>query len=209
MKHILYLITRDDGQKYIGITIDYRIKNRMAQHKLSERFKDHAFSYVILQEDSDRSTIEDAEPIAIEKYDTFFNGLNSTRGGKGFGHNSKKFNTLGFKFSEESRKKMSIAGKARAKREGFSVRSKRSKIVWSDEKRRKNMSDVKKGKASYYKISEDMKQEIFSSFKEFSHAPKKSRNGLMLSRERAFAKSICKHYNVTQQTIYGLLTNKD
>lgn len=208
MMHILYLITRDDDQKYIGITIDYRLKNRMAQHKISPRFQMHSFVYDILLQDTSREIIENAEIDAIQKYDTFRNGLNSTIGGKGYNHNSLKFNTIGYKFSDASKARMSKAAKERALREGFDVRSKRSKSIWSDSDRRKKMSDIRKGKVSHFKLTVDDKVSIKNQFSKFTFDPIKSRNGQLLTRLRAFANEKSKQFNVTPQTIYGII-NKD
>lgn len=209
MKHILYLITRDDGQQYVGITIDYRIKQRMAQHRLSPKFKDHKFTFEILLEDDNRKIIEDAEIKAVEKYDTFFNGLNSTFSGKGQHHNSSKFNTLGFKFSKKSREKMSISAKTRAAREGFAERSRRSKIIWSDLSRREALSKQKIGKRSKLrKLSETELLQLQEEFKKFEHKSigTKSKNGKVLTKHRLFSNIKGEQLGLTGTGMYGYVS---
>lgn len=205
MKHILYCITRDDGQKYVGITIDYRIKNRMACHALSERFKDHLFTYEILFESENRKDVEVAEEEYIIKLDTFNNGLNSTLGGKGYGHNSPNFSTFGYKFSEEAKKKMSKSAKDRAEREGFGVRSNRSKEFFTkDPSVKERISRSKKGKKSWTKISDEDIQEIISGYSDFvdDRIGLKSKNGRMLTKSRLYAKCMAKKFPICENMIY-------
>ena len=63
---------------------------------------------VTLLQNTDENIHEVAEILEeemIKKYNSFYNGLNESINGKG-NHLSKKFNTLGFKFSEDSKQKM-------------------------------------------------------------------------------------------------------
>jgi hypothetical protein len=206
MKHILYCITRDDGQKYVGITIDYRIKNRMACHALSDRFKGHSFTYEIVLESENRKDVEDAEEKLIIELDTFHNGLNSTLGGKGYGHNSPNFSTFGYKFNDESKKKMSQSAKDRAKREGFDARSNRSKEFFAkDPSIKEKMSAAKKGKKSWSKISDDDIQKIISGYHEFNDdmIGLKSKNGRVLTKSRLYARHMSKQFPVCENMIYS------
>lgn len=134
--HYVYLITRDDGEKYIGITNN--ISRRKAAHRLDDRFRDTNFSMEIIFEDENREEVESKETYFIEKYDTFHNGLNRTITGKGSGHSSPFFTTLGKKFSVESREKM--------KANHWSKTGKYSQVgrKFSDETRAK-MSESRKG----------------------------------------------------------------
>tara|TARA_R110000782_G_scaffold33221_10_gene80389 strand:- start:743 stop:1360 length:618 start_codon:yes stop_codon:yes gene_type:complete len=120
----------------------------MAGHKRSDIFKDDAFVMTILFESSDRSAVELMEEKYIEEYDTFNSGLNETKSGKGFGHNSPKFTTLGFEYSDESKSRMSSSAKERAIREGSEIRSEISRKGWENggEAYRKHQSDIRKGK---------------------------------------------------------------
>lgn len=208
MKHILYLITRDDDKKYVGITIDYRIKQRMAQHRHSSKFRGHSFTFKILLENEDRNIIEEAETKAVQEYDTFNNGLNATFGGKGHQHNSKKFNTLGFRFSEKSKEKMSQAAKARAKREGYEIRSSRSRAVWKDLSRRKRLSEKKKGQRSpLRKISDSDLQGLRANFNNFNDSSigATMKNGKILTKARAFANLKAKEFGMTGTGMYGYI----
>ena len=104
------------------------------------------FDYEILEESTDRSFIEGREEYWIDKLDTFNNGLNESPSGKGYGHNSPNFTTLGYVFTDEQRGNMSAAARERARKEGFNVRSGRSKKNWEDADYAKRQSDVRKGK---------------------------------------------------------------
>jgi hypothetical protein len=205
MKHILYKITRSDGQQYIGTTIDYRLKNRMSQHKLSDRFKDYDFEYEILLESDDRLVIQMTEENAINEYDTFNNGLNSTKGGKGYGHNSSLFTTFGYKFDDQSRQKMSLAAKERAKREGFEVRSNRTKKFYSDNPEvREKMSKNRRGKKGPFKLNDDDIKLLKEQYSTFNHPDigKKAKNGRTLTKQRLFANFIAQFFNVTSCAVY-------
>lgn len=118
----------------------------MGDHKRSKRFRGIGFDYEILEESNDRSYIEKQEEYWIQKLDTYNNGLNESPSGKGWGHNSPNFTTLGFIYSDESRKKMSESAKKRAKKEGFEVRSQRSKDNYKDPEYMAKQVAVKKGK---------------------------------------------------------------
>ena len=113
---VVYKITRNDDLSYIGITTSF--KNRLSYHKKSDRFSIGIKSYEILFE-GPYDICDLLEEHFIELHDTYKNGLNVTFNGKGKSE-THKFNTLGFKFSEESKKKMSESGKNRIKnaREG-------------------------------------------------------------------------------------------
>lgn len=78
LMHYLYLITRDDGEQYVGVTNN--IKRRMWQHKNgygSSYLKDKNFCYEILLEGSE-SFIYSKEPEYISKLST---SLNKSPGG--------------------------------------------------------------------------------------------------------------------------------
>lgn len=118
----------------------------MGDHKRSKRFKEDSFDIKILEEDSSRDYIEQREEYWIKELDTFKNGLNESWSGKGCGHRSPNFTTLGYVFSEESRKKMSTSAKKRAKEEGFEVRSQRSKDNFKNPEYVAKQVAAKKGK---------------------------------------------------------------
>jgi len=123
-----------------------RIDTRMKVHSISERFKDDEFEITILETSDSREYIETREEWWISHFDSYHNGLNLTQGGKGFGHENPNFTTFGFTFPEDSRQKMSKSAKERAKREGFEIRSERSKKNWECPKYRKAQEGKRAGK---------------------------------------------------------------
>lgn len=134
---------KSDSKQYVGITIDRNQRQRLWSHRNSNRFKDDDFSFEILEESSDRNYIESQETYWIQKFDTYHNGLNETKTGKGFGHSSSKFTTLGYKFSEKSKDKMRKSAKARVDPENM---RQISLNMWKDPKMRKHHSDVRKNR---------------------------------------------------------------
>ena len=107
---VIYKLTREDGLEYIGIT--NRLNGRLNNHKKSLRFSESRLVNHEILFEGPYDECERLEEMFIEKYNTFESGLNCTRRGKGRSE-CDGFNTLGFKFSEESRKKMSASAKAR------------------------------------------------------------------------------------------------
>lgn len=129
----------------------------MGDHRRSINFRDDRFDVKILEESADRLHIENKEEYYIKKYNTFLKGLNKTPEGKGFGHNSKNFTTLGYTYSDKSRLKMSQSAKKRAAREGFEIRSQNAKKPWQNHAYRAAQSKSKRGRRlSPPKISDDV-----------------------------------------------------
>lgn len=164
---VVYLLKRkSDSEPYVGITLKRRLKQRMGYHKRSKRFRGIGFDYEILEESTDRSYIEKQEEYWIQELDTYNNGLNDSPSGKGWGHNSPNFTTLGFVFSDESRKKMSESAKKRAAEEGFEIRSQRSKSNWDNPEYVEKQKDVRKGKRlGPLKISDEQVNNIRDHYK--------------------------------------------
>lgn len=205
MKHILYCITRDDGLKYIGITIDYRVKNRISQHRGSPRFKGHQFSFEILMEHADRSVIEFEESAAIKKYNTFLNGLNSTCCGKGHGHSSDNFSTHGYKFSEKSRERMSISAQKRAEREKNTTPNKRSvamkKAYADDPTLRERISSKLKELPKRFKLKPEEIEVMRIEYETHSDPDIGSnrKNGKIYTKIQSFCNFAHKKYGLTPQ----------
>lgn len=82
-----------------------KLQKRLYGHKNSERFKGFEFSYEILFESDSHDEILRQEKLFVEKYNSFYDGLNNSIDGSG-NHNSPNFTTLGLKFSEETREKI-------------------------------------------------------------------------------------------------------
>lgn len=193
----------------------------MSVHQISERFKDDDFDVKILAEDSDRSKIEYLEEYYISYYDTYHNGLNKTKGGKGFGHNDPMFTTLGYTFTPEQRKNMSEAGKKRALREGFEVRSQRSKSVWQNEEYRRKQSEIKKNKRLRPpKISDEEVLQIrkrFHSMEDYLNREagrinkerhSKNPSWKKTNKERVFANKFHTEYGITNTSLHSIVSYK-
>lgn len=155
---VSYKLTREDGQEYIGITVN--INARLSQHKKHPRFSElELVKYEILKTYDTYEEAQKDEPLLIEKYDTFYNGLNESIDGKG-NHLSPNFNTHGYKFTEEQRNNM--------KRSHW---SKNPDIDTSwlyrpcPEDIKQKISKSKKGQIGSYKIDLDTKLLIEESYK--------------------------------------------
>jgi hypothetical protein len=214
---------KSDSKPYVGITIKDRFEKRMAGHRISDNFEEDDFTVEILMESSDRELIESMEERYIEEYDSFNNGLNKTKSGKGYGHGSPKFTTLGYKYSDSSRKKMSESGKARAEREGFATRSARSKQGWENggEELRKRQSEIRKGKRlRKTKLSDDQVSEIRKLYASEYHGlmveveiVNKERHNKNPSWKKAtpnsiFSKKYCSVYGVSAKLIDNIVMNR-
>lgn len=222
-KAYVYKITRVDGLQYIGITVNK--ENRFASHKKSDRFSIGIMDIEILKECDDYEEAESLEEFYIQKLDTFNSGLNMTPNGKGKNENTK-FNTLGHKFSDDSRKKMSES----AKRRGLNT----PKGYKHSEETRKNWSEKRKGVywGNNKKISDDDCLKIYESFlnddvnfgkdflkgivkksqidqiNELSFDEMISKNGKPLTKKIVYSHYYAERYNVTKEAIWNILQNK-
>lgn len=218
-KHVVYLLKRkSDSKLYVGITILRRIKTRMADHRRSKRFYQDDFEVTILEESDDRNKIEQLEEYYIKKYDTHCTGLNCSPSGKGCGHNSPRFTTLGYIYSPQSRKKMSIKAKARAKRDHDKM-SERSRQLWNDPEYRKRQEGKREGKRLRPpKLTDDQVKEIRKLFAEMKGQIENDIRPINETRikmgyspatpEREFAKRYCRQYAVSETLIRNIVTNK-
>lgn len=210
-----------DKRAYIGITIQRRLNIRLADHKRSKRFSNDGFTVQILAISNERSIIESMEEYAISLYDTFNNGLNSSWSGKGYGHNSNKFTTAGYTFSDQQRQRMSIAAKQRAEREsGTQIRSNSSILGWKrgGEKYRQHMSAIRKNKrVRKPKLTDDVVKQMRLEFEELKpalqeelveiNAFRKSRGYRLATPETLFAQKWHTKYQVTNACIRQILNN--
>ena len=188
-------------------------------HKRSERFRDDDFIVEILEKNEDRSFIDEREEYWIRELDTFNNGLNKCPSGKGYGHNSPNFTTLGFVFSEESRKKMSESAK---KRGGCPEQMRVIALnQWKDPEKRKHHSEVRKGKrlrkvilsdetvaeirALYESIKPQLQEEC-DIINEERH--RKNPGWRKISTAQLFAKTHCENYSVSDTLIYNIVLGK-
>lgn len=206
-----------DSLPYVGITSKNRLKIRIGAHKRSERFAGIGFSTEILDESSDRTYIEKREEYWIEKYDSFHNGLNCTKEGKGYS-NSALFTTNGFKFSEESKAKMSKAAKSEKRSEHM---RKICSEMWADPEKRKHHSEVRKGKRlrrpkltdlkveeirKHFNTIKDLLQPEVNKINEERH--KKNSSWKKTNCEILFAQKFYQQYGVTSTCIALIVKNK-
>lgn len=215
--YLVYKITRDDGALYIGTTSLSRIKIRMNQHAKHKRFESHNFEYEILFQSTNYDLVQSMEEKFIYEYNTFYDGLNETIDGSG-NHLSNKFTTLGFNYSDESKKKMSE-----------NHWSKTGKVPWNKGKRGcftdetiKQMSLKRKGvrpkgltkltETDVLKIKYDYINRV--NLGELTQSLRNGKslsvgdvmaNGRVLTYENAFCKEYSVHYGVTRQAIYHII----
>lgn len=202
--YLIYKITRDDGKQYIGTTIKRRIKHRMCSHKHSSRFVGHEFTYEVLEESTSKEYIAMKEEYYIQMFNTFVDGLNESESGKG-NHHAPNFTTLGYKYSEHSRRKMSESAKLRMSRLGPPNKGK-----FHTQECKDLFSKMRKGKIHSYKLSDQEYLKIRNEFSSIKNTfeIKKSKNGKMLTEERQFAKTCAGKYNTTPNNIMKILLGK-
>jgi hypothetical protein len=189
--YLIYLLTRDDGPQYVGTTDTDNFKNRMQQHKQSDRFNGHAFECQIVAQDPNIS-IHDLEESYIELLDTFENGLNSSKDGKG-NHHAPNFTTREMKHSEETKKKMSDAKK------GKPTWNKGKTGCFSDETL-KQMSEQRKGIRHSSKLTGVQVKHIrdlYTMQPAIAGVREVQRNGRRMSYVQAFCKKYANDYNIT------------
>lgn len=199
--YIVYLITREDGRKYIGSTTKNRLKKRMNEHKKHKRFLGYEFKYeVIFESDSYEKCLIEEEK-SVEKHDTYKNGLNETYDGTG-ANRSKNFTTKGMKFSRKTRLKMSKIhkGKIPWNKGKTNIFSKETLKKMSEGQKKRDLKDFK------HKITPEQNAEIIKKYEnkeiEFDNIGFVRKNGHPVTYIYAFSEHMAKIYNVTTQAIY-------
>jgi len=207
----VYKLNREDNLSYIGVASNF--ERRLKDHKKSLRFsKLRIISHEILFEGT-WEECDKFEEFFIEKYDTYRNGLNCTKRGKGLSE-CDKFNTLGFVYSEKSRKRMSDSAK---------LRGSNNKGIRHSQELKEHWSRIRKGKVwGPRKLDESVILERWvkfnPSYSEMKQYTKKSQrddatyqgelvmsNGRILKKEHVFAEIMAKEYDVTKNGIIVLL----
>lgn len=222
MENIVYLITRTDGQKYVGITCEF--KKRMGVHKKSKRFEQGIESIEILADCETYEKAEQLEPAYIKKYDTFYNGLNESIDGKG-NHLALNFNTRGYKFTNEQRQNMKSNHWSKNIKNTWTktgIHSDQQKELWSKKRKGKAWGGRKVPRETVLNIiklyNEDIMQfdnDFIRQFVKTTHKNKvgelpleelKAPNGKPLNKIKLYAEFFSKEYGVTNQAIRGMLT---
>lgn len=204
---LVYIITRSDGKQYVGTTNNNRLRVRMNSHKVSKAFKNYEFSYKILYETNNISECYEKEELSIKEYDTYNNGLNGSINGRGW-NNSTKFTTLGYKFTEKSKKKMSDTRKGLFA--SGAIVSWNKGVSWSDEVK-DNFSKVRKGKRYHNKLTKEQVAEIKTNYNKAEPifgVGEIQRNGVAMSYIQAFSKLHCKMYGVCSNSIKHIITGE-
>lgn len=103
---VVYKLTRADGLEYVGITCN--LQKRLNAHKISKRFSEYQILdvEVLFRGSYDECSL--LEESFITEYDTFNNGLNTSKDGKGCNPNpeSSPWMTIGKKHTEKTKEKM-------------------------------------------------------------------------------------------------------
>jgi group I intron endonuclease len=201
--YCIYCITRlSDKKKYIGKAKN--IKQRICQHKKSKRFLGHEFIYEILYYSEDHDKIKDSEEIYIKIFDTYKNGLNLTPDGTGNNY-TEKFTTLGFKFSDETKRKLSL--------NHHDVKAEKNPMynkTHSDETKAK-WSKLRKGKVSSKKFDYETIEILLYLYKTkpvIDIANKIQPNGRIIDYDSAFCKVYAGKYNMTAANLKKIIKGK-
>ena len=207
-EYIIYKLTRDsDGLIYIGTTNSDCFSTRMSGHRISDRFINDSFTIQILVKSTDPK-IHDLEESYIKKYDSFHNGLNESIDGKG-NHHAPNLTTEGYKFSKESRKRMSDA----KKNGNFTPWNKGKKNCFSEETIKK-LSETRKGKQwGPTKLTED---EVISIRERYESGEclddpnigKSLKSGYIQTRFNIFCKIVSEEYGCTENNIKSIIKRK-
>lgn len=166
MQGIYSITNKVNGKRYIGLSTN--IKRRIASHKYQLKYNRHenfklqrawnkygeeSFKFDVLVECINSENLAQVEMDLIEKYDSFRNGYNCSKGGEG---------VIGYEVPEEARKKMSMA------KQGTRL----------SQETRKKMSLSRKGKI----CSEETKRKIAAKAKGRGHS-EEARKKMSLSKK--------------------------
>lgn len=208
MLSVVYKITRSDNLEYIGVTVN--LKSRLYSHKKSVRFSIGIKNVEILYE-GEYSECLVRESQFIEYYNTYTCGLNVTPTGQGK-NKECKFNTFGYKFSDESRQKMSDAKRKQIVdgrfKSNFNNRGKKH-----TPEHKKWLSEINSGENNKNsKVTEkDVRyiREMYKIKPFLDVAGKKSKNGKLMSYDRAFCLMISEKFKIiTPECVDRIIKNR-
>lgn len=204
-KYILYKITRSDGEIYIGTTHNKGFDKRMTAHKKTDRFIEYTIDIDILEHSDNYEYIQKLESEYIKLFDSYHNGLNESCDGKG-SHCAPNFTTKGYKYSDESRKRMSDSAKVRIQRDGNSFKGRTHTQITKNK-----ISAAKKGKRNTSKLTKEQVIEIINIYNNrpsIEGVGVVMRNGVKMSYKQAFSLKYCNVYNVSSQCIILIIEGK-
>jgi len=217
MLYYVYLITRlDDLKQYIGTTNSDRLSERMKDHRHSDRYRNRPFTYEILYSTTDFEDCLLHETRLVQQYDTYRNGLNATRSGKGCHHDSPQFTTHGYKYTDEQRANVSKgirAAFAERKTKGLGhwikgiKRSAELRQRWSVVRKNKRFAPCKKLTPIKIKDIRDAWARHITLPGEHKIGTKLP-NGLTLTYRILFTKYFADQYRVTGVLIKGIIDGK-
>lgn len=164
--HLVYKIIGLDGRPYIGISSLKNLGNRKSAHK-NKKASMLGDNFIIepIYMSTDRLHIEQMEEFFIEDYDSYNNGHNLTRNGKGNHNNTEKFNTYGYKFSDASKHKMRVA-RLKLRDEG-KLTTEHLNTPENREKNRERMIKYNKTRTTQYPIEKYKMFDIYSELLKF------------------------------------------
>lgn len=224
--YLVYMVIRTDDLCYIGATVN--LQKRLHYHINSRRFEMGIKDVKVLFQTLDYNECLLKEEYYIMVYDTFNNGLNKTYNGKG--KSGSKFTTFNFKFSDQSKKKMS-----ESRKNFFNSSTKRWSNCLSEEKINIIKNKMKNKITGPVKLNDEIKAEILRIYNltplipldyiktkvkdsqsnlcetlEFSEL--KSKNGKQLNYIKLFIDIYCSDlmstYSITSSCIYNFITRK-
>jgi hypothetical protein len=183
----LYHLEQDNVVKYVGLTIN---KNERANcHRRTKPA--HIFSIKDCFHSAKKAAIDEIKH--IEKYKTFYNGWNKTKGGEGY--------VMGL----VDRK--GVGGV----KVGNTPWNKGLKNCFS-EKTIKRFKEVRRGRIHSSKLNEKQVKEIREFYDENPKVDfevnKVMRNGKKMSYEQAFSKTYHTKYGITSNGLRKIVTNK-
>lgn len=216
-EYTIYLLEREDGYRYVGITTNY--KQRIYAHRSSKRFKElKIVNAIILETHGDQDVAINREKYWVAELDTYKNGLNLTStGGADCG---ERFNTLGMSFVKGKRwchdpktgKHKAILDQSQLPDGWLMGRHVNGMKGRShSHETRQAFSNARRGKPHKSKFNEDTIRRLFELYKS---QPQLERVGeyvdvtktLKRSYERAFALKYCKEFNMTSAYVHQLIT---
>lgn len=191
----IYMFRNDNNKCYVGFTSNFN--KRLAAHRKKHTIVESNIVY----QTTDINHAYKMEEYFIKEYDSYYNGLNKTKDGKGIV--GKLQSTTGFRFSQVSRQKMSESAKQRY----ASGRNPLKDYVHTEQDIKK-MSDSQTGICTYSTLSVETILDIKRLYK---LRPLLNCNGKQYkfrNKSTLFYKIMSLKYNVSTVCISDIIKNK-